>query len=54
MTNTRPKGGTKPSTLFYPAAVLSSRLTVKEKIHVYSPEITCGPLKATVRLLWPW
>ena len=35
------------------AAVPSSRLTVKEQLHLYSPEITFSPLKATMRLMWP-
>ena len=42
-----------PAPCFYPAAVPSSRLTIKESLHVYSPKITFGPLKATVRLMWP-
>ena len=37
---------------FHPAA-LSSHLTVKEQLHLYSPNITFGPLKATARLMWP-
>ena len=31
----------------------SSRLTVKEQFHLYSPKMTFGPLKATTRLMWP-
>ena len=42
-----------PSTLFYPAAALSSLPLVKEWLHLYSPTIILGPLKATVTLLWP-
>ena len=38
---------------FYLAAAWSSHLTVKEQFHLYSPKITFGPLKATVRLMWP-
>ena len=40
-----------PAPCFYPAAVLSSRLTVKEQLHLYSPNITFSPLKATLRLM---
>ena len=36
-----------PAPCFYPAAALSSRVTVKEQLHVYSPNVTFGPLKAT-------
>ena len=42
-----------PVPCFYPAAVLSSCLTVKEQLHLYSPKIMLGPLKATTRLMWP-
>ena len=42
-----------PAPCFYPAAALSSRLTVKEQLHSYSPTITFSPLKATARLMWP-
>ena len=42
-----------PAPCFYPAAVLSSHLTVKEWLHLYSPKITFGPLKTTARLMWP-
>ena len=42
-----------PAPCFYPAAAPSSRLTVKESLHVYSPKMTFGPLKATARLMWP-
>ena len=38
---------------FYPPAALTSRLTVKEQLHVHSPNVTVGPLKATARLMWP-
>ena len=38
---------------FYPAAVPSTRLIIKEQLHLYSPKITFGPLKATMRLMWP-
>ena len=41
-----------PPPCFYPAA-LSSHLTVKEQLHLYSTKITFGPLKATPRLMWP-
>ena len=44
---------TWPSTLFLPGSSTSSRLTVKEQLHLYSPQITFGPLKATWRLMWP-
>lgn len=30
-----------------------SSLTVKELLHLYSPKIISGPLKATARLMWP-
>ena len=40
-----------PAPCFYLAAVPSSHLTVKE--YLYSPIITFGPLKTTVRLMWP-
>ena len=42
-----------PAPYFYPAAALSSLPLVKEYLHLYSPKITFGPLKATVRLVWP-
>ena len=42
-----------PAPCFYPAAALSSGLTVKEQLHLYSPKSTFGPLKATARLMWP-
>ena len=42
-----------PSTLFLPAAAPSSLPLVKEQLHLYSPKITFGPLKVTVRLMWP-
>ena len=45
------KSGLAPC--FYPAAVPSSCLTVKAQLHLYSPNITFGPLKATARLIWP-
>ena len=34
-------------------AVPSFLLLVKEELHLYRPEITFGPLKATTRLMWP-
>ena len=43
----------RPAPCFYPGAVPSSYLTVKEQLHVYSPKIALGPLKAAARLLWP-
>ena len=42
-----------PPPCFCPAAVPSPRLAVKEQLHVHSPKITFGPLKATERLMWP-
>ena len=42
-----------PAPCFYPAAVPSSHLTIKEQLHLHSPKITFGPLKATARLMWP-
>ena len=42
-----------PPPSFYPAAAQSSQLTIKEELHLYSPEITFGPLKATERLMGP-
>ena len=42
-----------PATCFYLAAAPSSHLTVKEQLHVHSPQVTFGPLKATARLMWP-
>ena len=57
--NIRPVGQIWPSTLFYPAqhlhlvAVLTSCLTIKELLHLYSPKITFSALKATMRLMWP-
>ena len=42
-----------PPPCFYPAAAPSSHLTVKEQLHLHSPKITFGPLKATSRLMWP-
>ena len=53
--NTRPKGQIQPSTLFYPTwhHVSTQRQLVKEQLHLYSPKITFGPLKATSRLMWP-
>ena len=41
-----------PAPCFYPASVPSSLSLVKEQLHLYSPKITFGPLKATVRLMW--
>ena len=38
---------------FYWMAAPSSHLTVKKQLHLYSPKITFGPLKATTRLMWP-
>ena len=38
---------------FYPAAAPSSLPLVKEELYLYSPKITFGALKATVRLMWP-
>ena len=51
--NTRPAGWIWPSTLFYPAAAPSSSPLVKEELHLHSPKIPSGPLKATSRLMWP-
>ena len=42
-----------PAPCFYLVVAPSSHLTVKEELHVYSPKITFGPLKATTRLMWP-
>ena len=42
-----------PAPCFYPVAAPSSRLIVKEELHLYSPKMTFGPLKATARLMWP-
>ena len=42
-----------PAPCFYLAAALSSFPLVKEELHLYSPKMTFGPLKATVRLMWP-
>ena len=42
-----------PAPCYYPAAAPSSRLIVKESLHLHSPKITFSPLKATVRLMWP-
>ena len=42
-----------PGTLFVPAAAPSSLPLIKEQLHLYSPKITCGPLKATAGLMWP-
>ena len=36
-----------PAPCFYPAAVPSSLPLVKEELHLYSPKVTSGPLKAT-------
>ena len=41
-----------PTPCFYLVAAPRSCLTVKEQLHLYSPKITFGPLKATTRL-WP-
>ena len=41
-----------PGPCFYPAAVLSSLPLVKEYLHLYSPKMTFGLLKATTRLIW--
>ena len=54
--NTRPAGRIQPSTSFYPAQPLflpggSAKLLLN--LHLYSPKITFGPLKATARLMWP-
>ena len=38
-----------PAPCFYLVAALSSRLTIKEYLHLYSPKITFGPLKASNR-----
>ena len=58
--NTRPAAEPGPPSClsgrapaFYPAAAPSSRVTVKEQLHLHSPKITFGPLKATARLMWP-
>ena len=58
--NTRPTGRIRPPILFfwlapcfYLAAAPSSLPLVKEWLHVYSPKIIFGPLKATSRLMWP-
>ena len=42
-----------PAPCFYLAAAPSSLPLVKEQLHLYSPKITFGPLKATARLMWP-
>ena len=42
-----------PAPCFYPVAVRSSLPLVKEQLHLWSPKITFGPLKATTRLMWP-
>ena len=55
--NTRPVGPPpcfiQQAPCFYPVAAPSSPLTVKEQLHLYSPKITFGPLKATARHLTP-
>ena len=43
-----------PAPCFYPVAAPSSLPLVKEYLHLCSPKITFGPLKATARLMWPW
>ena len=48
-----PQAKSGPAPCFYPVAAPSCHLTVKELLHVYSPKVTFGPLKATVRLVWP-
>ena len=58
--NTRPEGQIRTFTLFYlPPSLVSTRRQaellapeVKEYLHLYSPKITFGPLKATSRLMW--
>ena len=42
-----------PAPRFYPLAAPSSWPLVKEYLHLCSPNITFGPLKATTRLMWP-
>ena len=42
-----------PGTLFLPGSSSSSMPLVKAWLHLYSPKITFGPLKATARLMWP-
>ena len=41
-----------PPPCFYPEAAGSSLPLVKEQLHLYSPKITLGPLKAIARLMW--
>ena len=48
-----PRVESGPAPCFYPAAAPSSRLTVQEQLHVHSPQVTFGSLKATTRLMWP-
>ena len=48
-----PGAESSPPPCFYPVAAPSSLPLVKEKLGVYSPKITFGPLKATTRLMWP-
>ena len=43
----------RPAPCFYPAAAPSSRLTVNEQLHSYSPNVTFSPLEATKRVMWP-
>ena len=43
-----PRAGSGPPPCFYLAAAPSSRLTVKEQLHLYSPKITLHPWKADV------
>ena len=42
-----------PAPPFYLVAAPSPRLTVQEQLHVHSPNVSVGPLKATARLMWP-
>ena len=42
-----------PAPCFYPVAAPSSLPLVKEQLHLHSPRITFGPLKAALRLMWP-
>ena len=54
-------GWIRPSTLFYPAwHLVSTRQQcqapcpwLRSSLHLHSPKITLGPLKATARLMWP-
>ena len=52
--NTRPPPGfILPTTWFLPGHSAQLLAPVKEELYLYSPKSTFGPLKATLRLMWP-